>query len=74
MYEETNWIRQMIALTNLSEICSRNNWYNSLILSEDITILAIDSNGVDLGKKKVRKSEHKQETNSNLNMDYKIDV
>ena len=72
MYEETNWIRQMIALTNLSEICSRNNWYNSLILSEDITVLAIDSNGVDLRgekKKQVRKSEDKQETNGNSNKD-----
>lgn len=65
----------MIALTNLSEICSRNNWYNSLILSEDITILAIDSNGVDLRRKKkkkkkqVRKSEDKQETNGNSNKD-----
>jgi hypothetical protein len=53
--------RQMNALTNLSKICSWNSWYHSLILSEDITILAIYSNGVDLGKKKeVRKPEEKR--------------
>lgn len=54
--------RQMNVLTNLSKFCSWNNWDHSLILSEDITILAIYSNGVDLGKKiKVRKPEDKQE-------------
>lgn len=40
----------MIAVINLSKLCRWYNWYYSLILSEDITILAINSYRVNLNK------------------------
>jgi len=42
---------KLIAITNLSKIYSWNNWHNSRILCEDITVLAIYSNGIDLRNK-----------------------
>lgn len=38
-------------MVNLSKICSRNNRYYSLILCENIAILAINSNRINLEKK-----------------------
>lgn len=38
-------------MTDLSEMCSRNNWYNTLVLRKNIAIFAINSNGINLSNK-----------------------
>lgn len=43
---------------NLSKVLSRNQRYNSLILCKDITILAVDSNRVNLQRNKKRVDLH----------------